>query len=164
AAVAPPVGPGQRPAPGSRGARRDPPERPRPPHVRPPDRSGYAGPRRLRPRPGAAAPLGHVRRVPNRPPRPLHSPMPGGGVVMTAKAKKPEKKFMLKVEAPANGKVGRATVRVLDEAGGVLGIDKGDLCSVRERDRLAARLAKESGVNAKKLLAALVEQWNGILS
>jgi hypothetical protein len=73
-------------------------------------------------------------------------------------------KYTLEIEAPANGRVGKATVHVLDEGGKVLDTDRADLCDAKERGKLAQRMAVRLGVEAKKLLRAIETEWNETLN
>jgi hypothetical protein len=72
-------------------------------------------------------------------------------------------RYTLEIEAPANGRVGRATVRVLDEEGKTVHTDRGDLMTATERRKLAKRMAEQLGIDEAELLKQLEAVWNQTL-
>jgi hypothetical protein len=68
--------------------------------------------------------------------------------------------YRLEIEAPANGRVHRATIRVLDTAGHLILTDKADLSSLEEIRKVAKRLAKRLDVEPEELEAQLTATWN----
>jgi hypothetical protein len=72
--------------------------------------------------------------------------------------------FTLEIEAPANGRVRKATVTVLDAEGNVMTTDRGDLQSEDERRKLASRLAKKLQREPGELQGPLEEKWNETLT
>jgi hypothetical protein len=65
----------------------------------------------------------------------------------------------LNVEAPANGRVGKATVMVEDDQGQVLFTDKCDLTEIRERRRLSKRIIERCGGEQSEIERRLEERW-----
>jgi hypothetical protein len=81
---------------------------------------------------------------------------------MAAKAK--QDKYTLEIEAPANGRVHKATVTVRDREGNTRAQDTGDLASAAERRRVARELARQLGdENVKKWQDALDKEWAGMV-
>jgi hypothetical protein len=79
----------------------------------------------------------------------------------TKRAQKP--KFTLDIEAPANGRVGKATVVARRPDGTTAHTDRANLTDATERDKLVKRMAKALGVDSRALLAQLEESWNRVL-
>jgi hypothetical protein len=69
-------------------------------------------------------------------------------------------KYRLEIQAPANGKVGKSVVTVLDAGGKVVTTDKGDLQSAAEREKVAKRLAKRLGLAPEAVRGQLETAWN----
>jgi hypothetical protein len=72
-------------------------------------------------------------------------------------------KFTVEIEAPANGRVRKATVTVLDAEGKTATTDRADLLDSEERRRLAERLAKKLKTAPDKLQALVEQSWNETL-
>jgi hypothetical protein len=72
-------------------------------------------------------------------------------------------RYRLEVEAPANGRVGKGTVTVLDAGGKVKLTDRADLQSAREREKLVGRLAAKLDADPKALGADLDTAWHETL-
>src|SRR5262245_40508611 len=72
-------------------------------------------------------------------------------------------RFTLEIEAPSNGKVGRATVLALDGEGKTAHSDRANLTDAAERGKLAKRMAAKLGVDEGELLRQLEEVWNEAL-
>jgi hypothetical protein len=64
-------------------------------------------------------------------------------------------RFTLEIEAPANGKVGKATVLARDGDGKTVHTDRANLTDEAERCKLARRMAAKLGVDDKDLLKQL---------
>jgi putative DNA primase/helicase len=64
------------------------------------------------------------------------------------------------IEAPANGRIHKATVVVLDDEGTVKLTDKGDLLSLPERQKVAKRVAAQLGLDAGEVLRHLELGWS----
>jgi hypothetical protein len=79
---------------------------------------------------------------------------------MTATRAKGAPRFTLEIEAPANGRVGKATVHAIDADGRTRHTDKADLTDANEREKLAKRLAEKLGADKAKVLADLEAAWN----
>jgi hypothetical protein len=79
-------------------------------------------------------------------------------MVATRKAR-----FTLDIEAPANGKVGKATVFVRDSGGKTVHTDRANLTDAAERDKLVKRMAAKLGVGEDSLREQLEERWNATL-
>jgi putative DNA primase/helicase len=67
--------------------------------------------------------------------------------------------YRFDVEAPVNGRVRRATVTVLDEAGTVVTTDKADLDDLRQLDALGGRLGERLQVQPAKIVEAVGKRW-----
>jgi hypothetical protein len=67
--------------------------------------------------------------------------------------------YELAVEAPANGRVRQADIRVLDADGQILLTDRADLGKQVELDKAAKRLARKLGVKEVKLRNDLERGW-----
>jgi hypothetical protein len=81
-------------------------------------------------------------------------------VVATKKAR-----FTLEIEAPANGRVGKATVLALDQDGKkVVASDSANLNSATERRKLVKRMAEKLGISEEKLGKELDAAWNETLT
>jgi hypothetical protein len=76
--------------------------------------------------------------------------------------------FRLEFDAPANGKIGKTTITVLDKTDTVLFTDKADMTIATEREkagnRIASKLEIKSGKKRKELQAAIDKQWNASIS
>lgn len=81
---------------------------------------------------------------------------------MTARTK--QHTYRMEIEAPANGRVGKATITLLDEAGKVCHTDKADLSSAPERQKVARRIAEAVGIKGtkrlQKLQTDLEQRWH----
>jgi hypothetical protein len=66
----------------------------------------------------------------------------------------------LSFDVPANGRVRKAVVEVRDDRGVVLTTDKADMLDMRERARLAKRLAKRLKAEADDVESKLESGWN----
>jgi hypothetical protein len=81
-----------------------------------------------------------------------------------ATAKKTAKpRYTLDIEAPANGRVGKATVLVRDGKGNTVYSDRANLTEAADRQRLVKRIAKKLGAAEADLLKQLEEVWNKTL-
>jgi len=69
-------------------------------------------------------------------------------------------RYRFKVEAPANGRIRKATVTILDAEGRVCHTDKADLVDARERKGLVKRAAEALDADAEELAADLERCWN----
>jgi hypothetical protein len=68
--------------------------------------------------------------------------------------------YTLKIEAPANARVGKSTVRVVDRAGKTVYTDRANLSDAAERRKLANRAAEKLKRDPDKLLEALEQKWH----
>src|ERR1700722_8742261 len=73
-------------------------------------------------------------------------------------------KFTIEIEAPANGKVGKSTLHVVNAAGHVIDTDRADLLMAKEREKAAQRIASRLGRDAKKVLEAIDAKWNELIN
>jgi hypothetical protein len=71
--------------------------------------------------------------------------------------------YTLEIEAPANGRVGKATVLAIDGNGKTVHSDRADLTDAAERRKLAKRMAEKLNVDAESLLGQLEKAWNETL-
>jgi hypothetical protein len=67
--------------------------------------------------------------------------------------------YRLEFSAPVNGRVGRATVTVLDAEGKTRATDQGQLADGAERAKVVKRLADRLGVTAEDLLPLFEQGW-----
>jgi hypothetical protein len=75
-----------------------------------------------------------------------------------------KKKYTLEIEAPANGRIRKATVIVRDADGKTLASDKADLSSASERRRVARELARQIGSkNAARWQKAIETKWSELM-
>jgi hypothetical protein len=72
-------------------------------------------------------------------------------------------RFTLEIEAPANGRAGKATVVARDGDGKTVHSDQAKLTDARERAKLARRMAAKIGVDEDGLLKQLEDAWNDTL-
>jgi hypothetical protein len=72
-------------------------------------------------------------------------------------------RFTYQIEAPANGRVGKSTVLVLDAAGKVVHSDRANMADDGERRRLAKRVAAKLGLKPDEVLEDLERLWNDTL-
>jgi hypothetical protein len=70
--------------------------------------------------------------------------------------------FMLDIEAPANGRIGKSAIYVRDHDGRILHTDAANLMAAEERHRAAKRIAKALAVEVDTVSSMLDEAWNGI--
>jgi hypothetical protein len=71
-----------------------------------------------------------------------------------------KQKYRLEIEAPANGKVGKAVITALDHEGKVAATDKADLQAGNEREKVVKRLAKRLRVKPGPLQQRLETVWH----
>jgi hypothetical protein len=69
----------------------------------------------------------------------------------------------LRIEASANGRIGKASVVVLDAEGRTVACDRGDLNDARELQKLAGRLAGKLDVDSNRLGRKLEAEWHRVL-
>jgi hypothetical protein len=72
-------------------------------------------------------------------------------------------RFTLKIEGPANGKIGKVTVLALDKDGNTADSDRANLTSASERQKLVKRMAEKLKADEKNLLGQLEGEWNRLL-
>jgi hypothetical protein len=72
-------------------------------------------------------------------------------------------RFTLEIEAPANGRVGKATVVARDGDGKTVDSDRATLTDASERAKLVKRMAAKLGVDEGELLLQLELAWNETL-
>jgi hypothetical protein len=72
-------------------------------------------------------------------------------------------RFTLEIDAPANGKVGKATVVARDSDGKTADTDRANLTEATERGKLVKRMAAKLGVDEGDLLKQLESVWNETL-
>jgi hypothetical protein len=70
----------------------------------------------------------------------------------------------LEIDAPVNGRIHKATVTVMGDDGAVLTSDRANLTEMRERKKLAERLAKRVGKDAAELLEKLEAAWSATMN
>src|SRR5262249_21160039 len=85
----------------------------------------------------------------------------GGGVLSMVATRKP--RFTLDIEAPTNGKVGKATVVARDADGKTVHTDRANLADDTERRRLVKRMAAKLDVKEDTLLRLVEDKWNELL-
>jgi hypothetical protein len=68
-------------------------------------------------------------------------------------------KFTLSVDVPVNGRMGKATIKVLNRDGTTKTTDRADLTSIVERRKAAQRLAEKLDTDAAKLEAKIEAAW-----
>jgi hypothetical protein len=69
-------------------------------------------------------------------------------------------RYTLDIQAPANGRIRKATITALNQAGKVETTDRADLLDAGEREKVAGRIAKKLRVERNELKAALETAWN----
>jgi hypothetical protein len=74
-----------------------------------------------------------------------------------------EPRFALEIEAPANGKVGKATVVSLDRDGKTVHTDRANLADAGERLKMVKRMAAKLDIDEATLLKQLEDAWNATL-
>jgi hypothetical protein len=77
---------------------------------------------------------------------------------MARKTRRPQ--LAIEIEAPSNGRVGKATVSVIGPGNKTLDTDKADLNCAAERQKVARRLAGRVGIGADALLKTLEDKWH----
>src|SRR4051812_46526542 len=94
-------------------------------------------------------------------PRAFDPALSGGGVLSMAAATEP--RYTLEIEAPANGRVGKATVVARDGDGKTVHTDRANLTDASEREKLVKRMAAKLDVDEGELLKQLERVWNETL-
>jgi hypothetical protein len=76
----------------------------------------------------------------------------------------PRPRYVLEIEASANGRVGKATITALDRDRKVLDTDRADLLAASERHKAAKRMAARLKVDPEQFLRQLEDAWNQTLT
>jgi hypothetical protein len=73
------------------------------------------------------------------------------------------KEYRLTIEAPANGRLRKATITVFNDEGKVQLTDRADLTAIEEREKLVKRLAQKLHKNENTIRAKVEAGWNEVM-